>query len=204
MCHAGPMEMQWGRHARIKPRNEVPTLVPSEHVIARTDEVAVRIAAPRVYSSGVELRFEAWVRRPSDVRTNLHGGPRPDGKQFLLGVEFADGRTATNQQRRQFDLSEDQPALMPGSGSSGNGTSSAQFYLTPLPPNGPLALVVAWPAFGITETRIELDGSAIRDAAQRVLTLWPDAHEEKPVTEPPKPPEYEPGGWFDTNRALEF
>lgn len=126
-------------------------------------------------------------------------GPRPDGKQFLLGVEFADGRTATNQQQRGLDVPDDQPTLRAGSGSSGNGASSAQFYLTPLPPAGPVILVVAWPAFGITETRVELDGASIRDAASQTVTLWPDEPAaENPVMEPPKQPEYEPGGWFDT------
>ncbi len=44
----------------------------------------------------------------------------------------------------------------------------------PLPPDGPVTLVVSWPAQGIEEARAELDGAAIRAAAQRAVTLWPE------------------------------
>jgi hypothetical protein len=35
-------------------------------------------------------------------------------------------------------------------------------------------LVVSWPKYGVAETRIELDGAAIREAAERAVILWPD------------------------------
>jgi hypothetical protein len=37
-----------------------------------------------------------------------------------------------------------------------------------------VTLVASWLAQGITEARAELDGTAIREAAQRAITLWPE------------------------------
>jgi hypothetical protein len=48
------------------------------------------------------------------------------------------------------------------------------FWVHPLPPPGPVTLVVSWPRQGIAEARAELDGAAICQAAQRAVILWPD------------------------------
>jgi len=50
----------------------------------------------------------------------------------------------------------------------------ARWWAWPLPPKGPLELVSEWPAFGIPETRAELDAQLILDAADRSIRLWPD------------------------------
>lgn len=42
-------------------------------------------------------------------------------------------------------------------------------WVEPLPPTGPLGLLCEWPAKGIPETRVDLDGRAVRDAASRAV-----------------------------------
>ena len=42
-----------------------------------------------------------------------------------------------------------------------------------LPPPGPLAFVVEWPARGIPETRVEIDASLVLEAADRAAPVWP-------------------------------
>ena len=44
-----------------------------------------------------------------------------------------------------------------------------------MPPPGPLAFVVEWPAEKIELTRHELDAALFRDAAANSEVLWPDA-----------------------------
>jgi hypothetical protein len=46
--------------------------------------------------------------------------------------------------------------------------------LAALPPEGPIELVIQWPALGIEETRIVLDGTAILDLADRARPFWPE------------------------------
>lgn len=38
------------------------------------------------------------------------------------------------------------------------------FWVHPLPPDGPVTFVASWPEYGAAETRADLDGSAIRAA----------------------------------------
>jgi hypothetical protein len=42
-----------------------------------------------------------------------------------------------------------------------------------LPPPGPLAFVVEWPARGIAETRAEIDAGLVLEAASRAVPAWP-------------------------------
>jgi hypothetical protein len=49
-----------------------------------------------------------------------------------------------------------------------------EYRVRPLPPPGPLAFICAWPGRGIGASRVEVDGAAIREAADAAVTLWPD------------------------------
>jgi hypothetical protein len=44
----------------------------------------------------------------------------------------------------------------------------------PCPPPGPLAFSCAWPGRGIPSSRMEIEGAAIRAAADTAVTLWLD------------------------------
>ncbi len=48
-----------------------------------------------------------------------------------------------------------------------------RYWLWPLPPVGPLTLVVDFPARGLAESSVTVDGSALRAAAGRAVPLWP-------------------------------
>ena len=49
-----------------------------------------------------------------------------------------------------------------------------EYRVRPLPPTGPLAFICAWSERGIPASRMEVDGGAIRAAADAAVTLWPD------------------------------
>ena len=48
------------------------------------------------------------------------------------------------------------------------------FWVHPLPPDGPVTFVASWLLHEVAEARAELDSSAIRQAAGRAVILWPD------------------------------
>jgi hypothetical protein len=54
----------------------------------------------------------------------------------------------------------------------------------PLPPDGPVTFVAAWPEHGVAETRTQLDAAAIHAAVARAVTLWP----EEPYNYPGRSP----------------
>ncbi len=64
--------------------------------------------------------------------------------------------------------------------------------MTPLPPPGPLLIVLRWLELGIEETVTELDGTAIAAAGHAAEVLWPPA----PPLPPPHPVAPPTTGWF--------
>jgi hypothetical protein len=180
------------------PENEVPVALPQNLLLARTDDVAVALIGLQVYTTGVA--FELTVRmRPSarqrfphtlDELVWRHG---PDGSRFLLGVEFADGRRASSLP----GVDGGDVVFHPGGGSGGVATVEQSWWLSPLPPEGPLRVVVRCAELGIPEASVVLDGTAIRRAADDVMTLWPwERPPEYGGSEPPPPPDLPDDSWF--------
>jgi hypothetical protein len=65
-----------------------------------------------------------------------------------------------------------------GSGRGGSGESRFQqgYWISPLPPPGPVGFVCEWPAVGIPVARQELDAQLIRDAAENARAMFGDGH----------------------------
>ena len=64
--------------------------------------------------------------------------------------------------------------LFPDGGGGGGRRYDMRYWVWPLPPPGPVAFVCEWPAFGIPESRAELDARLILDAAARAVESWPE------------------------------
>jgi hypothetical protein len=203
----------WNRRMSA-PENEAPAGLPFSAVLGRTDETAVCVTGFRVYSTG--LAFTLSVRLRSEPRNRFrhrihellsgHGPGDPDGnldERLLLGVEYADGRTATNltsdwpPRFEQGAVEPDEPLLRMGGGGGGGRTYDHDFWLSPLPPAGPLTFVCRWPSFGITESQTELDATQVVAARERVQTLWPWEPAADYELEPePVEPQLPSDGWF--------
>lgn len=76
-------------------------------------------------------------------------------------------------------------------------SATLHYFLTPLPPPGPIAVHFAWPALDLPESSVELDGRRIAAAVPDVAVLWPPAPPPPPLRTGPEPgldlPE---GSWF--------
>ena len=179
------------------PENEVPVALPLNRLLGRSDDVAIALVGLHVYSTG--LAFTLVVRsRPSSVEVDRrlqelfwdHSPLR--GGLFLFGVEFADGRRATNQR-----TSSEGVVFHPGGGSGGLSSIDQSWWLSPLPPEGPVRVVVRCDPLGIPETVTEFDGSAVRAAAADVVTLWPwEPPRDSDGPPPPPPADVPPDSWF--------
>jgi hypothetical protein len=93
------------------------------------------------------------------------------------------------------EMADDQRLVLWQHGGGGGRQGVDQTYwVSPLPPEGPVTFVVAWPGFGLPESRSVVDGATIRAAAERSQLLWP----QQPVTEPapPSTPPRPSSGWF--------
>lgn len=170
----------------------------SELLLARSERATVHIAYIDAYPDGFELEIETvtntayhgFDREGDDSGPDVFGrhwplaGEKHDviPPQLLrIGVQFADGRAATN------IPGHDRPVAGPvmlsleggGHGSSGGGRGvESSFYqgywISPLPPPaGSMAVVCEWPAGGIPLARREIDAQMILDAAERARGMFP-------------------------------
>jgi hypothetical protein len=167
------------------PHNVLPGIAPVELIIARTEETVVAIAGIRAYPEGfgftLSLRLHTVSVREEQFpylidRAAFENSALPD--EFLrFGVQFADGRKATNLDRPLYDLegrAPDRPVLNQYGGGGGGSAWDMDHWVWPLPPAGPFAVVCEWPSRGIVESRAEIDAGLILEAAGRAVTLWPD------------------------------
>jgi hypothetical protein len=157
--------------------------------LASTDRLALIIDRLVAYPNGVELTLSTFYRSwkvlrelqemefgsrhwPHWPRRKEEEGLPPELLRF--GIQFSDGSKVTSVDSH-FGFDAEHPALpllMPGSGGTAQSRYSQGYWLTPLPPEGPLAFVCEWPAQGIELTRVEIDAAAILDAAARAKPLW--------------------------------
>ena len=193
----GPDEDEFRRMSA--PENELPVALPMNRLLARTDDLGIGLVGLQVYSTG--LTFELAVR----IRPSAAGDDRGRSLQelfwdhsphratrFLLGLEFGDGRRVTN-----LRADADGIVFHQGGGGGGDTAIDQSWWLSPLPPDGPLTFVVRCPELGIGETATVLDGSAIRRAADDIVTLWPwEPPPEHRRPEPQRPPDLPPDSWF--------
>jgi hypothetical protein len=161
------------------PENELGVSVPLRVPLVRTDSLAILIDQVVAYSTGFSFRLSCRSHPDRDVpdhRFHDIGGPRSaDMTRLLLGVQFADGRKATNIEFPRATGEESGPVLMGGGGGGGGGQFDFSFWVWPLPPDGPLQFVCRWDAEGVELTRGAVDAGAIRAASAESEQLWPDA-----------------------------
>jgi hypothetical protein len=174
----------------------LPGLVAEEIVLAQNDRAALVLGSVRVFRETITLKVFAHIRWSEKIAPDedpfggraWHGGRRagdtPDN--FVrFGCAWPDGGKATN-------LDRDSPGHWPdadrparrhvlGPDSSGGGGRFYQwsYYLSPIPPEGDLLVVVEWPAYDIGETSVPLDGNGLRHARDQCRPLW-DADRDRP------------------------
>lgn len=180
-----------------RPRGAPPGAVVNELRLARSQVAEVSIAYLDAYPEGFEFEVEASTVAVERVCRNggdsdIFGRHWPtvgDSRDAIppqllrIGVQFADGRKATNITGRDRPVAG--PIMSPLSG-GGRGASQGPggspvgrwsfhqgYWLSPLASSGPVALVCEWPAVGIPLVRYDIDARLIRSAADRALAIFP-------------------------------
>lgn len=195
-----PEPVRRPRPAWRQPDAVIPGSVPGELMLVRTEQVAVAVGGIRVYPNGFEFTVHVRMRGRDENEPGWHDpldrhgqGRRPPDDVLRVGVLYADGqRGATTGGHWPPDEAADPGRLFLQHGSSGGtaGRWDAEFWVHPLPPEGPVTFVASWPDYGVAETRAELDGAAFRAAAARAVILWPEE------------PEFDPGGCARSSRTI--
>jgi hypothetical protein len=169
--------------------------VVSELLLARSDQAAVYVDYVDAYPEGFELEIRAStsVAYHELAREGDGSGPDPFGRHWPMvderrdvlprqllrvGVQFADGRTATNISGHDRPVGGPIMDALRGAGRGGGGESRFHqgYWISPLPPPGPVAVVCEWPVLGIPVARQEIDAQLILDAAEKARAMFGDGH----------------------------
>jgi hypothetical protein len=187
-----PPEVDFRRPAWTQPPEDVvPGVAPVKLVLARTAQRAIGLTGIRAYPNGFACTLHLRLREVIPGEQSLFGmfgmfdmlgelDPAGElGDYYLrLGVGFADGRKATNLDRRR-DVEDgpppDPPALRLTRWEGYDILSQeVDLWVWGLPPPGPLAFVCQWPARRIPESRVKIDAALVLEAARRAEAIWPD------------------------------
>jgi hypothetical protein len=197
------------------PKGVLPGIVPLELVLARTAQIAVCVTRLGVYPSGFDLDLVTMASDEADEldpllfagrrfrhRRRREGDEEIPKGMLRFGVEFADGRKATNTadqplanlaggtmsistmtSRSDPPQEPAGPVLNLGGGGGGGGNWRQSIWIWPLPPAGQLTFVCQWPEANIELTRHQIDAQIILDAATRAQVIFAD------VPPDPMPPD---------------
>ncbi len=178
------------RPAWQQPDAVIPGSVPGELILIRTGRVALAIGSVRAYPNGFEFTAHVRMRGEDEDEPVWHDpfdrrgrrGRQPPGDVLRLGLLYADGRRAATPSHWWPGEDADPGRLVLQQGGSGGNARrwDGGFWVHPLPPDGPVTFVASWPEYGAAETRAELDGSTIGEAAVRAVILWPEEPESEP------------------------
>lgn len=172
------------------PEDELGVVVPQSLVLGRSTSGVIALRYVTSFSSGLLLDLVAAAKdlKESRAQALFHEQHLADPSEGLpdgflrVGVEFPDGRQASNLSRRGFwqaDSEPEAPVLFQaggGGGSAGAGRvrMNPGYWLWPLPPAGSLRLFVEWPIVAIELSVAELACAPLLDAAARSEMLWAD------------------------------
>lgn len=177
------------------PDNELPVTVPITGAAVRAGDLAIALTHALVFSTGWELHAVGRLR-PSAGHTFFESPGRREG--LLLGVRYVDGREGASI-LPPWSAEPTTPGDVTVQEYGGGGSAHEREYswwLTPLPPRGPVTLVLGGPDLDPGEHSFDIEGAALADASDRVVTLWPwepPRHEEP---EPPSGDQFREGSWF--------
>jgi hypothetical protein len=120
----------------------------------------------------IDLRFRPGTVEPlPGPQIPMFGSGQSDGPRF--GIGFADGRKAVIDSRLPLTQGEpDRPVLCPRGGGGSGEQWRMGWWLWPLPPAGPLTVVLGWASRRLAERAITLDAGELAAAAAQAEQLW--------------------------------
>lgn len=144
-----------------------------QRVLVESESTAIVVTYCVAYSNGFQLGVGIRYRSEPKQPRGPHDFPE---RSLVVGVRFADGRESRWGSIRfgEEPLDPAGPFIGPTSGGGGGMRWDQNYWVVPLPPDGPLTITSHWPEGGVPDGSTELDGAAIRLAGESSQRLWTD------------------------------
>jgi hypothetical protein len=165
--------------------------VPLDAVLVQSDSVLATLQRFVAYPEGAVFEFALRLRRPLTLPSGtieaLSGGravrtswpPRRTRNSPALRFEvlYADGRRATSGGFGWLSDEAEQaerrgPVLRVLRGSGSPTAVNLDYWLWPLPPNGPLQFTLWWSGLGVEDGSATVEGAVLGEAASQSLIAW--------------------------------
>lgn len=173
--------------------NVLPAAIPGNSLLIHRPTVAVSLDSLRVFPDALTFAVHVQYRGGRDpgrrrvgfsspFRAHQHPADQAEAKQVLrFGVLYTDGRRAVPERRVHPQPGHEprRPVIRTLSGHGTDGEWYQDFYIWGLPDEGPITLVYDWLDQDVPESRYEIDGDAVRAAADRIVVLWDDDGDDK-------------------------
>jgi hypothetical protein len=173
------------------PEEEFGVVVPQSLLLARSETGVVELRFVTAFSTGLLFDLIAGARglKESRAQALFHEQHVADPEEGLpegflrVGVEYPDGRRASNLTGRhrfwQSETPPEEPVLVQAGGGGGSAASgrvrmNPGYWLWPLPPAGRLRVFVEWPIVGIKLSSIDVASAPLVEAASCSERLWYD------------------------------
>ena len=171
------------------PESELGVAMPLRIVVVAQPRLVLALVDCVAYSNGFKVGLSVRSKDDIDHRPIGFGPPmeRETPESLRVGLRFADGReTATSgegpspdvmayyaawQEGREPEVPAG-PVIAHSSAGGGGKRWDWEYWVWPLPPDGPLTVSIEWLAGGVPLSSIEVDGSAIRRAGSDSKSLW--------------------------------
>ena len=145
------------RRPWMQPETVIPGSVPAELLLVRSESAGVAVGSLRAYPNGFEFTLHVRLRRedeeyrhgmsdPFDWHASGRGGTTRD-QALRLGILYADERRAATTSRPPMlpDGADAGELVLQQGGSSGSDRRwDGDFWVHPLPPDGPVTFVASW------------------------------------------------------------
>ena len=161
----------------------IPGWSPAGLLLIRTDDVAVAVGGVRGYPNGFEFTVHVrlrqqgfvWGTGPFDSLADPRTAQAPE-QALRLGILYANGRRARTPSYRPRPVIDKEAdgghlILLPFGGGGSERQWDGDFWVNPMPPNGPVTFVASWLLYEVAETHAELGqlGDLRRRPARRYL-----------------------------------
>jgi len=167
---------------RTPPSGTLPGVVALELVLAQSGRAAVYVPRLAVYPVGFELDVVTVTHPEADsIDPLLFAAPSARGaraeERLRLGIAFGEGALTTNVggAAERIGAGEDGPLLVGVAGRDRGGRDGSwrrTFWVSPLPPPGPVRLSVAWPGAEIEPTEERIDAEEVLEAGRRAIVIF--------------------------------